>query len=124
MPCRYVIDKERRLVISTGWDRLTYAEMQAHQDRLLVDSDFDPEFNQLMDATGVTALDISASEMETMATRSVFSAKSRRAWVASSPAVYGMGRLASVHHDSVNAPTEMAAFNDVASALEWLGEVK
>jgi hypothetical protein len=35
MPCRYVIDLERRLVISTGWERLTYPEMEAHQEQLL-----------------------------------------------------------------------------------------
>lgn len=123
MPCRYVIDKKRRLVISTGWDRLTFPEMRAHQDQLLADSDFDPEFNQLLDATAITSLEVSASEMKTLAERKVFSPKSRRAWVASQPAVYGMGRLASAYHDSVNTPTEFVAFYDIASALEWLGEV-
>jgi|SRR5579862_2946964 len=121
MPCRYVIDKTRRLVISTGWDCLTYAEMKAHQDQLLSDANLDPEFNQLMDATAVTSLELSAEEMQMLAKRRVFSPKSRRAWVASQPAVYGMGRLASVHHNSANAPTEFVAFYDMASALEWLG---
>ena len=59
MPCRYVIDKERRLVISTAWDRLTFAQAKAHDDQLLSDPDFSPEFNQLMDATAVTAMDMS-----------------------------------------------------------------
>lgn len=121
MPCRYAIDKKRRLVISKGWDRLTYAEMKAHQDQLLVDSDFDPEFNQLLDATAVTSLELSTEEMQMLAKRRVFSPKSRRAWVASEPAVYGMGRLAAVHHDSANAPTEFVAFYDIPSALDWLG---
>lgn len=51
MPCRYVIDIEQRLVISTGWDRVTFAEIKAHQDQLVSDPDFNPEFNQFVDAT-------------------------------------------------------------------------
>lgn len=46
MPCRYDIDKDRRLVISTGWDRLPFAEAKARQDQLGIDPDFNSEFNQ------------------------------------------------------------------------------
>ena len=46
MPCRYVIDIEQRLVISTGWDRVTFAEAKAHQDQLVRDPVFNPEFNE------------------------------------------------------------------------------
>lgn len=55
MPVEYIIDKERRLVISTAWGRATFAEARAHQERLKDDPDFHPEFNQFLDATDVTA---------------------------------------------------------------------
>ena len=41
-----VIDKKQFLVINTRWDRLTLAEVKAHQDQLLSDPDFSPEPNQ------------------------------------------------------------------------------
>jgi hypothetical protein len=58
MPCRYVIDEENRLVISSAWDRVTVAHVDTHQSKLSVDPHFNPDFKQLVEATAVTALDI------------------------------------------------------------------
>lgn len=63
MPYRYVIDNERRVVVSVGWDCVTFADATSHQIQLLSDPDFNPEFNQLVDATAVTALDLSVDEI-------------------------------------------------------------
>ena len=41
LPCRYSIDKERRLVINVAWDRLTFPEMRALQEELKTDPNFD-----------------------------------------------------------------------------------
>src|SRR5208282_5677900 len=62
MPARYVIDKQRRLVISTAWGHLTFAESRAHQDQLARDPDFSPTFDQLLDATAITTIELSAQE--------------------------------------------------------------
>jgi len=118
MPLRYVIDKERRLVISTARDRVTFAEIKAHQDELLQDSEFDPEFNQLIDTTAVTVLDVSVEEAKTVARRKMFSRTSRRAFLAVSPAVFGMGRLMEVYH---HQQAQIYVFYDLPSALKWLG---
>jgi len=58
MPCRYVIDEENRLVISSAWDGVTVAHVDTHQSKLSVDPHFNPDFKQLVEATAVTALDI------------------------------------------------------------------
>jgi hypothetical protein len=94
MPCRYVIDPERCLVVSTGWDRVTFAEMKAHQDQLAKDLGFNPAFDQSVDATAVTSVNISTDEAKTIAGRRFFSPTSRRAFVASN--VLGVG------HSTVN----------------------
>jgi len=73
MPCRYVIDIERRLVVSTGWDRVTFAEMKAHQDTLASDPDFNPEFDQFVDATTVSLLAASPDQLKTIISRRFFS---------------------------------------------------
>ena len=121
MPCRYVIDKERRLVVSTGWDRLTFAEAKAHDDQLLSDPDFSPEFNQLIDARAVTVLDMSINEAKILARRAIVSLTSRRAFVAADPTIFGMGRLLATHDEIVRDRDEAGVFHDLNSALKWLG---
>jgi hypothetical protein len=44
----YVIDQERRLVITTGSGHLTASEIQAHAARLKADSRFDSAFRELV----------------------------------------------------------------------------
>ena len=73
MPWRYTIDAERGLVISTGWGRMTFAEMQAHQDQLASDPQFNPEFRQLVDATAITELNISIAEEKTRGSKAILS---------------------------------------------------
>jgi hypothetical protein len=121
MPCRYVIDKERRLVISTAWDRVSFAEAKAHQDQLKDDPAFDPTFSQLLDATGVTGLDASMDEIRILARRGIFSPSSRRAFVASSPEIFGMGRVLGAYLEMGQVPQQVNVFYDLSSALTWLG---
>jgi len=120
MPCSYVIDKKHRLVISTGSGRVTFAEMQAHQEQLERDPDFSPKFNQLIDATGVTEVELSRDAAQDLTSRNIFSTTSRRAFVASKPAVFGMGRLLLAYHEALDAPSQTNAFYELAPALEWL----
>lgn len=121
MPLRYVIDKERRLVRTTGWDRLTFDQTKAYQDQLLNDPDFDPEFNQLVDLTALAGLGMSTEETKQIASRSGFSARSRRAFVAPDPAVFGMSRLFAVYNEMSSTPSQIQVFHDAISALKWLG---
>jgi hypothetical protein len=47
MAAFYKIDKERHLVMSTGAGVLTLPDLLAHQEKLLADPDFSPDFSQL-----------------------------------------------------------------------------
>ena len=82
MTVRYAIYKELRLVVSTASDRVTFADIRSHQDQLLNDPDFDPQFNQFIDTTAVTVLDLSTQEAIAVAQRKMFSCTSQRAFVA------------------------------------------
>ncbi len=121
MPCRYVIDKERRLVTTTGSGVLTFAEAWIHQHQLTRDPNFNPDFFQLLDATRVTQLEISSAEMKALASRQVFSARSRRAIVTSHLADYGMGRSFQTYRELAGGEEQIEVFRDMQSALEWLG---
>jgi hypothetical protein len=120
MPCRYVIDIGRGLVISTGWDRVTFDEMKAHQDRLLNDPDFDPGFNQLVDGTAVTVLEATPDELKTIVGRRFFSPTSRRAFLASSLPILGMGRLMELYAKRKPGREQVCLFHDRESAMKWL----
>jgi len=121
MPLRYVIDKGRRLVHTTGWDRLTFAQTEAYRDQLLNDPDFDPEFNQLVDLTALTGLGMSVEETKQIASGTGFSASSRRAFVAPDPAVFGMSRLFGAYSEMSKTGSRIQVFPDLSSALKWLG---
>jgi hypothetical protein len=121
MPCSYIIDKERRLVISTGVGLVTFEEMKAHQNKLLGDPDFRAEFNQLIDATAVMKIELSRDAAEEITSRNIFSISSRRALVATKPAIFGTGRLLMTYLEMSSQPSETNVFYGLAPALEWLG---
>lgn len=122
MPFSYVVYKEQRLVISTGSERVSHAEIKERQDQTASDPDFDPEFDQIVDLTEVTDFEMSIDEFTALARRKVFASRSRRAFVASTPHVFGMGRLWEAHSAlSDDDPSKIQVFYDFPSALKWLG---
>jgi hypothetical protein len=68
MPVESIIEKERRLVITTAWGRATIDEFMGHQERLLSDPAFSPEFDQLLDGSGVTELAVSSNDVKSFTT--------------------------------------------------------
>jgi len=122
MPFSYAVYKEQRLVISTASGRVTQAEIKERQDQTGSDPDFDPEFNQIVDLTAVTDFEMSMDEFTALARRRVFGSGSRRAFVASAPHIFGMGRLWEAHSAlSDDDPSKIQVFYDLPSALKWLG---
>ena len=57
------------------------------------DPDFDPRLNELVDLRSVTEFALSGDQARTLARRTVYSAESRRAFVASTPHIFGFGRM-------------------------------
>lgn len=121
MPARYVILKDRRLVISLGWGRLTFADFRSQQDAFTEDPDFDPTFDQLVDVSKVTSLELSIEEAKTIASRAIFHNTSKRAVIATDPNVFGMGRMMDVYHAMATGRNKVSVFYDRQSALRWLG---
>ena len=114
---RYSIDKQRRLIVTTAEGFVTFDDARDHQDRLLGDPDFDVSFDQLIDTTAVTKVDISASEARILAERRIVSPESRRAFVATKPHIFGLARMMEVYHEPLG---EVQVFYSMDEALEWL----
>jgi len=108
------------LVVSTGSDRVTFGEIRARQDQTKIDPDFNPEFNQLVDLRAVTGFDMSSEQAKALARRMIFSSTSRRAFVASSPAIFGVARMWEIFTEMADHPSEIRVFYDLSSALKWV----
>jgi hypothetical protein len=122
MPITYVIDEERRLVVTTGSGVLTAAEIRAHEVRLKTNARFDPTFYELVDVTLVTKAPISADELRLLASAQVFSPKSRRAIIANRPVTFGLARMFEILREISGTEVEtIHVFEDRASAMRWLG---
>ena len=121
MPLRYIIDKERRLVITTGEGCVTPAEVKALRNQALGDPDFDREFNELVDFRAVTRVDINGQEARELAGTEIFSPNSKIAFVAPNPAIYGTGRMFGTYNEMSKVASHVYAFYDLPSALKCLG---
>ena len=91
MKVRYVISKQRGLILTTAAGCVTFDDIRANQDRLLADPDFEASFDQLIDMTTATKFDISADDARVLAKRRIFSPESRRAFVATGAISSGSG---------------------------------
>jgi hypothetical protein len=119
VPAFYKIDKERRLVLSSGSGVVTKDDLMGHQDRLLEDSDFDPSFCQLWNLTQVTEANLKAADVERMARRDVFSPSSRRAIVVAKEDHYGLARMFQIHRE-LSGEHGIRIFRNLDDGLDWI----
>ena len=120
MPFSYVVYRDHRLVISTGSDLLRWEEIKERQEQTKTDPSFNPEFNQIVDLRAVTGFDMTSEHARLLARRMIFSATSKRAFVAASPAVFGVGRMWEIFTEMSDNPSQIRVFYDLSSALKWL----
>ena len=124
MPLSFVIDKQSRLVISTASGAVTYSEIAAHQVGLRNHPDFDPTFDQLIDATGVKKIAVTIEEIRTVARQRIFEAGSRQAFATSSEFAYGMARMFELYREASGSARPVRVFNSLEAAQEWLQPVR
>ena len=120
MPFSYVVYRENRLVVSTGSGLVSWEEIKSRQDQTKADPDFNPEFNQIVDLRSVTGFDMTSAQARQLARRMIFSLTSKRAFVAASPAVFGVGRMWEIFTEMSDNPSQIRVFYDLPSALKWL----
>ena len=121
MPFDYVVYKKHHLVISTASGLVTWDEIKARQDQTKTDLEFNPEFDQIVDLRSATRVELSGDQIRFLAGRRIFSSRSRRAFVAPDPGIFGIGRMWEIYTELSPNPTEIRVFRDLPSALKWLG---
>jgi hypothetical protein len=119
MPVFYKIDKERRVVLSSGSGTLTIADAKVHQQRLASDPDFDPSFSQIADFTQFTQFDLSSEDIRQMAERSLFSPESRRAFIVPNDFAFGLARMFEILRD-LAGEKGIRVCRSLEEALDWV----
>jgi hypothetical protein len=119
MPLDFVIDRERRLVISVGYGRLTFADAEKHQQDLLAEPAFDPSFDQIVDCTRVTEFALSPEEVRIVAARSVFSHGSRRVGIAPDDLQFAMMRMFETYREIFGGGEVTQVVRTREEAMEW-----
>jgi len=121
MPISYSIDEHRLLVTTILTGRINFQEWTEFHGRLTADPRFQPEFDQLIDATAVRWLNFSREQFTALAKDWIFSIASRHAAVATDPAVFGLLRVFEAHFSFVQSGACFGVFHHLEPALSWLG---
>jgi hypothetical protein len=119
LPASYDIDPKQRLVISRLWGPVTEEEVHDHNRRLRADPEFNPSYIQLADMTGITEIRVSTNMINQTALDQFFTPGTRRAFVASDDATFGMARMFALQAEGLGQTIEV--FRDRGKAEEWLG---
>lgn len=119
MPGCYKIDKERRLVMSTGFGVVTKQDILDHQEKLIADPNFDPTYSQLLDFAHMTKMDVKAEDVKLLADRNVFAPNARRAIVVPDDVGYGMARMFEMLREG-KGEFGIRVFRTLEEGLAWV----
>lgn len=64
---------------------------------------------------------MSGDQARMLARRQIFSPESRRAFVATNPGIFGVGRMWEIYTEFAENGSQIRVFSDLASALKWVG---
>jgi hypothetical protein len=118
MPLTYTIDVTRRLIIVRARGVLTEADVTRVRDQIRRDQGFDPEYDQLFDASNVEDIALAKEGMARLADTSILAPAVRRAFVATTTLQYGMARMFTSFADQRNHITRV--FRRLDEAEAWL----
>ena len=120
MPTSHRIDKSLGLVFTTAQGVLMEQDIRTLRQRLREDSDFDPNYDHIIDLRDVVEFEISAAEMRKIADQHyIFNESCREAIVAKKDISFAMARMYEMLRGSKSG--EIKVFRDMAEARRWLG---
>ena len=94
MSTRLSIDTKDRMVYSSYYGDMTTTDLVQHIAAIRKHPDFNPDFDELIDATGVTSFDVSSDDVRELASHdSPFHADAKRVLVAPQDLIFGLGRM-------------------------------
>ena len=119
VPATYLIDVERKLVISRAWGAITDYDVSEHHRSLRTDPAFDPTYRQLIDMNGITEDLVGIETKREISGDPIFAPGVRRAWVASPDYSFGMARMYAIAAERQGQT--IGVFRTISEAEQWLG---
>ena len=116
----YTIDREKKLVISTATGAFTAPDAFAHQNKLRSDPNFNQDFSQLLDFSAVTSVQIYSESIVQLAHATIYSEKSRRAFVVRDALTFGLARMFGTYRDIAKGKEKIRIFEGPNEAVQWL----
>ena len=94
MPTKLNIDAKANIVYSTFYGDMTTKDLVQHIAAIRKHPDFNPDFDELIDASGVRSFDVPSEDVRELASqKSPFHPQAKRALVAPQDLVFGLGRM-------------------------------
>jgi hypothetical protein len=118
VPLSFRIDASRRRVEAVANGPLLGEEIISLQREVAGSPGFDPDFDVLFDFTSISAVQISAAQINAIADQTPFGAQTRRAYVTENPVAYGLSRMFDAFLGDRSTGVEI--FADRAAAELWL----
>lgn len=109
-------------MVTTGTGFVTFEECKQHQDRLLDDPEFDSTFNQLLDFSNASSVQLNESNIRFLVVRHVFTRPSRRAIVSTDPQLIDLMRTGAELRKQFFGDENVQFFPNREAALRWLLE--
>jgi hypothetical protein len=119
MPVCYKIDKDRRLVITTGYGVVTRQDIEEHQRSLWMDPDFSCTFSQLADFSRMARMELNAVDMHSFSKRNIFAPDARRAVIVPNDVAFGLARLFEILRGS-KGENGIRVFRTVEEGFVWI----
>src|SRR5437879_447998 len=117
MALDYVIDREKKLVISTATGVFTATDAFTHQNKLRSDPNFSGDFSQLLDFSAVTSVQIDSGSIALLAHATIYSEKSRRAFVVHGALTFGLARMFGTYRDIAKGKEQIRVFENRSGAM-------
>lgn len=119
MSCAYHIDVIHRCVFTSCWGDLTDEDLLGHQRSISVHPRFEQTMSQCMDYREVTQVSLTTEGVRTIAARSAFDPRARRAFVMNRLVLKGLARMYQVIADVPDDTLRIVESREEAYA--WLG---
>jgi len=120
MPCEFLVDADRRVVVTRGTGTFCRADFLGHMEKLRVDPRFRPEFDHLVDFRKIDGAVLTPTQIWELRGESVFAATSRRAVVVSSRLHFGLAQMFATYREAKSKQVT-TVFWDLMEAVAWLG---
>jgi GAF domain len=119
IPTFYKVDRERKLVLTTGSGFVTREDVLTLQDRMSNDPEFDTSFSQVVDFAQLTDTDIGLADVQTFAQKDAFSSHSRRAIVVKGDVAFGFAKIFELYRQ-LRGASGIHVFRDPGEAFDWI----